>query len=65
MESAYRVISKEMKIKTRRESKVTQELGLDHPSQLITNSYWDLLLSFLIHVKSSSNCRLFLLTMRE
>lgn len=51
MEGAYRVISKEMKIKTGWESKVTQELGLDHPSQLITNSYWDLLLSFLIHVK--------------
>lgn len=50
-ESAYKVMSKEMKIKNRWESKVTQGLGLDHPSQLITNSCWDLLLSFLIHVK--------------
>jgi len=44
MESAYGVISKEMKIKSRRERKLTQGLGLDHPSQLITNSCWDLLL---------------------
>lgn len=51
MESTYKVTSKEMKIKNRWESKVTQGLGLDHPSQLIANFCWDLLLSFLIHVK--------------
>lgn len=51
MESTYKVMSKETKIKSRGESKVTQGLGLDHPSQLIAKFCWDLLLSFLMHVK--------------
>lgn len=49
IKSAYRGISKEVKIKIGWESKVTQGLALDHPSQLITNSCQDLF-SFLIQL---------------
>lgn len=51
LEGVTGLSAKRWKLRPDERVKVTVKLGLDHPSQLIKISCWDLLPSFLIHVK--------------